>query len=269
MNDPILPPEDPQQPAAQPQAPPQEDRLARLESAMVQLGETVREAAQRVTTLQPPQAPQKPPDQYLNDLAADPQGTIQREARDAARAEADSRLGPALLQMIDTTSKQLLQGYQLKVDSEFGLGTFDEVFRPQLDKDLAQLRAINPQAMADANTIEALVNRLYGGDNFHRLSERRQGLEKAASRGINHLLPTGGVPRLRQVTGDELPADVEQTLREIEKNTGEDIDRKKYAKLYYSGEESGPGRHRTSVIQYLKAIGADPDTLKMYGGGGT
>lgn len=241
--------------------------MDRLERAMSDLGSTVRAAAERVTSIQAPAAPAQRPDEFLNELAADPQGVITRVARETFQAAAEATLNPAVLQVLDTASKQILQGHQLRVDSEFGLGTFDEVFRPQLEKDLNQLRAVNARATADPATVEALVNRLYGGENFPKLVERRNGLEKSHTRGVSHLLPTGGVPRLRQLTGDELPHDVEQFLRDTEKVTGDYTDRKRFSKLYYSGEESGPGRHRTNVVQYLQAIGADPDTLKRYGGG--
>lgn len=269
MNDPILP--DPM-PAAPPEPPPPPpigpDRMDRLEAAMGELTNTVRDAAIRLT-----QAPAAPPPQstadFLDRLATDPQGVIEQVAAEQFRKSANETLNPAVLQVLETSSQQQLSGHRSRIDDEFGEGTFDEVFRPQLDKDLGQLRLANPRAMADPGTLEALVNRLYGGDNFPVLLERRKGLEASArARGQSHLLPRGGIPRLRagQNPNEEVPPDVETFLREVERSTGEQIDRKHYAKVYHTGVETGPGRHRTTVVDYLKAVGADPDTLKMYGG---
>jgi hypothetical protein len=278
MDDQILPADQQETPPAQPpepatevaeqQAPPEPDRMDRLESAMSELTETVRLAAQQVAGQRQAAPPQSQED-FLNELAADPQGVISRVARQTFHESADETLNPAVMQVLDTGSKQLMAAHEARVDAEFGVGTFNEVFRPQLEKDVSQLRQANPRAMADPATMEALVNRLYGGDNFGMLLERRKAAEKEGRLGVgNHLMPSGGVPRLRGGgnAGDEIPADVETFIREVERSTGEQVDRKEYAKLYHTGVETGPGRHRTTVVDYLKAVGAEPDTLKMYGG---
>jgi len=270
MNDEILEspsPEPPPQPVIQQQN--QTDlRFDRLEQAMGQLAGVVQDAANRLTQA-PQQAPPKTSDEFLNELASDPQGVIQRVAAETFRRTANETLNPAVLKVLDTSRTQLIERQKEKVDGDFGEGTFDEVFKPQLDKDLDQLRQVNPSAMADPATVEALVSRLYGGDNFPLLLERRANLEKSARMGgRSHMLPSGGVPRLRGAADPttEIPPDAEQFLREVERNTGEAIDRKQYAKLYHTGVETGPGRHRTTIIDFLKATGANPDTLKMYGG---
>jgi hypothetical protein len=152
------------------------------------------------------------------------------------------------------------------VDSEFGTGAWNEIFKPQLDKDMAQLRQVNPSSLADPATVKALVDRQFGGQNFEKLVARRGQLEDGRMRGATNLVPSGGYPRLRSEAQNEVPGDVEGFLRDVEKATGENIDRKHYAKLYHTGRESGPGRHRTSLLDYLRATGADPDTLKHYGG---
>jgi hypothetical protein len=264
---PPQPPTETQPPAPAPPQPPEDGgRLDRVEQAVATLNETVRSAVQQIPQLVQAQRPEQNPDDFLSELAADPKGVIQRVAQESAQAATDQTLTPAIMQVLDTAGQQLMNGYQLKVDSEFGVGTFEEVFKPQLEKDMSQLKQSNPRALADPQVMGALVDRLYGGENFAKLTERRATLEKAHARGIGNIVPTGGVPRLKAITGDELPNDVEAFLRDVEKSTGETVDRKEYAKLYYTGQDSGPGRHRTSVVEYLKAVGADPDTLKMYGG---
>lgn len=244
--------------------------MDRLEQAMQQLTGVVADAAQALRAPQAqPQAAPIPAEEFLTQLAANPQGVIQREATLAFQRAADASLNPAVLQVLETGSQQLLQRHAERVDGEFGEGTFAEVFQPQLEKDMAQLKVVNPKAMADPSTVAALVDRLYGGANFEGLMERRRGLEATArNRGLSHVLPAGGVPRLRasKNLAEEVPDDVEGFIRNVEKVTGEQVDRKHFAKLYHTGQDSGPGRHRTSVLDYLKATGADADKLKMYGG---
>jgi len=243
--------------------------MDRLEAAMSQLTATVADAANRLTApaQHAPAAP-IPAEEFLNELSANPQGVIQREATLAFQRAADATLNPAVLRVLETGSQQLLERHQEQVDSRFGEGTFAELYRPQLDKDMAQLRLANPGATADPATVAALVDRVSGA-NVEVLMERRRGLEGTArNKGMSHLLPSGGIPRLRASKNlqEEIPDDAEQFLLDVEKATGEQIDRKAYTKLYHTGKESGPGRHRTSVLDFLKATGANADTLKMYGG---
>jgi hypothetical protein len=264
MDDPILT-EAPVQPET-PAPPPQDNRMDRLEQAMAQLTDTVRDAANRLT-----QAPASPAprtnEEFLNDLAASPQEVIRREAAFAARQVASEHLNPAVLQVLDNGNTTLMHEHEMRIDQEFGEGTYKEVFAPQLEKDISQLRQVNPRAIADRGTIDALVNRLYGGENFPMLVERRQRLEKTAGmRGLSHLIPGGGVPRLRVGNpAEETPPDVEGQLQNWEKTTGERIDRKHFAKLYHTGQDSGPGRHRTGLQDYLDVTGADKATKEKYG----
>jgi hypothetical protein len=265
MDDPILP-EAPAAPAV-PAPPATGDRMDRLESAMAQLTDTVRDAAAALRATPPQPGPQRTNDELLSDLATDVRGTIRNEAGQAAREIMAQGLNPAILQVLENGNTALMRDHQNVIDSEFGEGTYDEVFKPQLERDIAQLKQVNPRAIADPQTMDALVNRLYGGPNFHMLSERRQAFEKTAQvRGLSHLLPRGGVPRLRVGNpAEELGPDHEQFLRETEKATGETIDRKQFARLLHTGRDTGPGRHRTDLADYLAVKGADKATKEKYG----
>jgi hypothetical protein len=265
MDDPILP-EAPAAPAV-PAPSAEGDRLERLESSMAELTATVRDAAAALRNTPAPQGPQRTPDEFLSDLATDPRGVIRNEATQAAREMMAQSLNPAVLQVLENGNAQLMRDHEATIDSEFGEGTYSEIFKPQLDRDIAQLKQVNPRAIADPQTMDALVNRLYGGQNFHMLSERRQAFEKTAQvRGLSHLLPRGGVPRLRVGNpAEELGPDHEQFLREVEKATGETKDRKQFARLLHTGRETGPGRHRTDLADYLAVTGADKVTKEKYG----
>lgn len=275
MNDPILGEQEGQQgsttvqpqpgagAAAAPAPGVQPDRLDRLERAMGELADTVRQAAVMVTSgpAQPPVA--ESADSFMQRFSSDPQGTL-RQLTEAGVAQAvGAQVAPAMRTVLEATNRQLLASHRADVDLRFGAGTWDELFKPQLERDIGQLIQVNPGAAANPETVEALVNRMYG-THFAALRERERAVETARSRGVSHLVPGGGVPRLRQLTGDELPEDVEQHLRTWERETGEVVDRKHFSKLYYSGDSVGDGHHRTTMAQYLQAIGADADTKRTY-----
>lgn len=238
-----------------------------LQQSMRELTEVVRSAAQAVSRMPAPApAPEEPTDKFLERLASDPKGVIREVARGELAVGGEATAAPAMRTMFEAASKQLLATHRAEIDTRFGGGTYDELFKPQLEKDLAQLLANNPQVAAQPDTVQMLVDRLYGGANFAALRERERNMETARQRGIvpGSVVPGGGVPRLRQFTGDELPDDVEVFIRNVERSTGEKVDRKAYAKLYYTGQESGPGRHRTNLADYLQATGADADTKRKY-----
>lgn len=268
MEDQILDGETPEAPAAPPAPDPIDLRFSNLERSMADLTSVVKEAAQAVRGMPAVAAApvNESPEQFLERMAADPAGTIRQVAQQQYQAESQRSVEPTMRTMLEAASRQLLSTHRTEIDNRFGSGTYDEVFKPQLEKDVLQLLQVNPAAAANPETVQALVDRLYGGANFATLRERERAMETARSRGVapGQVVPTGGVPRLRQFTGDELPPDVEQFLRDVEKSTGEKINRKDYAKLFHTGTESGPGRHRTSVADYLQAIGADADTKRIY-----
>jgi hypothetical protein len=244
-----------------------EQTMAQIARSQQELSQTVADAAQRLTAPQAPSAPQQTNDEFLSELATDPRGLITRVASQAAQAVASQQLTPALVRTLDLAASQLISEQAQKVDAEVGAGTFDEFFRPQVEKDLAELRKTNPEALANRQVMEALVNRLYGGENFPVLSQRRRQLEQLAQqRGLSHLVPQGGAPRLRSLSGEpELNPEAELFLREVDKATGESTDRKAFAKTMATGHESGPGRHRTSIADWGKAADLTPDQRKMYG----
>ena len=279
MDDPIFdsPTETPA-PAAPPPPPPAAEPDPRIERLENMVGSLVGKLDELARTPAPvaeaPPPPPKPTNDQLTDLAANPRDYIAQIARETATQHTNETLAPLVMQTLTNASQSLLNNHSTQVDAQFGAGTWDEMFRPQLEQDLARLKQANPQAMADSGTVEALVNRLYGGGNFNKLMERRGAhaaeLTKQEEAGIAKIvshLPQGGVPRLRSTKeGTELPEDVEQFLKTVDAKTGSTTDRKSYGKLYEAGTESGRG-HRTDVLEYLKAVGASPDTVKSYGGG--
>jgi hypothetical protein len=204
VNDPVLtdPPGEDAPPATPPTA---EQRMESLEAAMgriataqAELTRVVGQAAQQLTA--PPQVqqalaapqPEESVEKFLERLATDPRGAIAEVVNRQVGQAVNAQVQPTQRTMVEAVSKQLVQGHKAEIDLRFGLGTWDELFKPQLEKDMQQLMASNPGAAADPATVEILVNRLYGGENFALLREKERTVETARSRGVSHMVPGGG-----------------------------------------------------------------------------
>lgn len=265
LDDPILT-ETPAPPAAPAPAP--DSRLDQMQSQMTELRKLVETVGGQLLQNQQAQSqPRKSSDEVLTEFASDPQGVMKNIAREAVQEGLASSLGPAGAAVFDTVHRQLMAGHQAEIDYRFGEGAYDEHFKPALEQDFAQLRKINPQALADQATMDALVKRQYG-EHFDALRDRRERLEKtAAARGMSHLIPTGGVPRLR-IAGDpreELSADHELFIKETDRSTGQRTDPKAWAKLHHTGTQVGPDRHRTSLQDFADVTGMTPEKRAKYG----
>lgn len=264
MDDPILPTEP--APVPTPPAPdPISSRFERLENSMANLANVVETVGNRLLQA-PAQAPPKTADEVFSEMAQDPMGLMQRVASDVMDRKFAGTMGPAASSVFDTVNRQMMAAHQSQIDYDFGEGAYEEYFKPQLDKDIAGLRQVNPQAVADQPTIEALVHRIYG-QKFQELRQRREALEKtAANRGLSHLIPTGGVPRLRIGNPqEELTNDHELFIKETDRATGQRTDPKTFAKLLHSGTQSGPERHRTSLQDFADVMGMTKEQKEKYG----
>lgn len=266
-----------------PPAPPAENpEVVALRSQVSSLGQQVSQLVgglQQLLNTPAPEPPRPPkaapaPSDALNELAADPYKFVKTATQEEIESALSSRVNPAIMQSFETTSQILVANRAAQIDSEFGPGAYDEGFKAGMDSDLAQLRQSNPRAMADPQVINALIDRQFAR-NFARLSERKAELvntraaeEKAGLEKIVSMIPGGGVPRLRQGAADDpesLPEGVKQDIAEMERSSGRTVDRKLFTKLFHAGKDSGPGRHATSLNDYLNAVGADAKTKKSYG----
>lgn len=194
-------------------------------------------------------------DAYLDRLAAQPRETISEEAKQAAMAVVKEAVGPTLSRIFDFGGSLVMEREQARVDDEFGSGTFQELYAPALQRDLANLKRVNPEATANHETVRALVDRITG-QQFSSLATRKEAAVKARSEArqkqaeeLASHIPQGGV-RLRGRVGAggglELPAEFDQFSREISAATGEPIDRDTFAKLYHAGN---------TIDDFLKATG--------------
>ncbi len=253
-------------PAATPPAPAAGADTAALQAQVAEMAKHIQTLTtnlnEAINTPAPEPAPAKPApaskgevDAYLDRLASQPRETISEEAKQAAMAVVKEAVGPTLSRIFDFGGSLVMEREQARVDEEFGTGTFQELYAPALQRDLANLKRVNPEATANQETVRALVDRITG-QQFSSLATRKEAAVKARNEArqkqaeelVSHI-PQGGV-RLRGRVGTggglELPAEFDQFSREIAAATGEPIDRETFAKLYHAGN---------TIDDFLKATG--------------
>lgn len=220
-----------------------EARVNQMASSIETLSNALRQALETPAPEPPaPRAPEPTGDEYLDRLARQPRETITETASEAARRVAREDVGPMLNQVLDTAGRIVLNEKAQQIDQQFGTGVFQEEFTPILDKNLAELRKINPRATADPEAIQALVDRIKG-QKLDVLIARREAHGKTMAeqreRGIKEIvsaIPSGGGRfQARSPRGGELPEGYDQFAREIEASTGEPMDKELFAKLHGAG----------------------------------
>ena len=202
-----------------------------------QLGEVFTSAAAEPAP-QPVQAPVADPttDEFLNDLATRGTAVVDERVNAGIKQVADAQLTPVLTTMIETAHTGLMAEQRMAIDSDFGVGTFDEVILPELSKEIGQLRSVNARALADGASIKALVDR-HIGMNYQTLKTKETGHTTAqaeeATRVRDELiksLPTSGGARISLREG-EIDADTKTFFKELKDATGETIDTEQFDKM--------------------------------------
>jgi hypothetical protein len=252
----------PETPAEEPAAVP-DGKIAALETSVAETNQAVQNLAGRLESIfaqaaaqaeannQPAQEPVAiDNDQFLNELANDPSGTIDRRAQAVIAKMADEQLTPTLTTILETTHDTLLTKHEMEIDKEFGENTWSEIIQPAMEKDMANLRNVNYRAIADPGSIKALVDRQLGL-NFKTLRERATTKEKADQEvkeaQVSQGLPQGGQPRIR-MANSEPDEDAKLFFSEIEAATGDKIDTKTFMKLHNAGN---------TIDDYLAVVGGD------------
>ncbi len=193
-------------------------------------------------------APEPPPakveptntDDYLTQLANNPQDTIRREAIAAAQVVAQQTYGGTANQLVETQHVGLMNQYQTQIDGIFGKDTWTEVFVPKMQSDLQGLRQANLAAIAHPDTIKILVDRIVGQER-EALNEREtkfktgQQEEWVATRTeIAASLPASGMTR--RVSADGTPdPETKLFLSEVAEKTGQKIDPARFLRIMNAG----------------------------------
>ncbi len=203
------------------------------------LGEVFTDAGNQPDPTPVPVAPAAPTpqeqttDDFLNDLTARGAAVVDERINEGIRKVSDAQFAPVMATMIETAHDGLIASKQNDVDSIWGPGTWNDVIKPELDKELTQLRTLNFQALADKNAIKALVDR-HIGINYAALKERdstyteeQAAVAKKSRDDLISSLPTGGAPRISLREG-EVDGDTQTFFKELFEATGNKIDVKKF-----------------------------------------
>lgn len=239
------------EPAPTPTPVPEPDnRVGVLETQVSQMAEhiqsltrSLQQALDTPVETPPPPKPEPTGDEYLDRLARQPKETIAETAAETALRVARETMGPGLTQLFDTAGRLVLQEKRNEVDSQFGPGAFEAEFLPSLKQNLDQLRKVNPKAVADPDTVQALIDRIRG-QKFDALVTRREAHGKAMAdskqKGLEEIvsaIPGGGgrFTMQKRGPGAELPEDFDQFSRELTAATGTPIDKDEFARLHKAG----------------------------------
>ena len=179
-------------------------------------------------------------DTLIRQFASDPKGLIAAVADGRIDEKVSAQLVPLLAPMIKATHQNLVSSERLRVDAEFGLGTFDELIQPALSKDVEQLSKVNQASLINSDTIRALVRRIEGESRI-KLNEREVAV--AASRKKSEAdeankffayLPPGMRPRGDKAATGATP-DIKQFLGDMERGGGGKLDEKTFMAYHNSG----------------------------------
>ncbi len=163
-------------------------------------------------------------DEALAAFAKDPAGYTTAVANGQISKAINEQLAPLLNPIIATTHQGIVASHQQAFDIKYGVGKFDELIKPTLQQDLESLAANNTNAMADGNTVKALIERIEGTKRVEineaeaGAAKAREDADAAATARIVATLPpsmqpkpAGGVKEITAETSDLFDS-IERTL---------------------------------------------------------
>lgn len=180
------------------------------------------------------------PDEALKELANDPAGFAQKVADGRIAQAIGDQFEPIIRPMMETTHQNILAAERLKFDMVTGVGKFDQIIMPQLQRDIDSLSKTNSAALGSAETIKALVNRLEGQNRYAinkaelDLVDVRRSNDDAMVAKVVQQLPPSMRPRS---AGAAASLDEDGTLffKEIEAATGVKEDPAEFLALQNTG----------------------------------
>ena len=179
---------------------------------------------------QPPAPTPTDPSQLSKDdaltlLAKDPVDFAVKVADGRIAGAISQQLAPWLTPIIQTTHQNIVESKRMAHDTKFGVGNFDAVILPTLQENLDSLGP-NSNALGDANTITALIERIEGtkrvelNDAEGALAKSRDDAEKAGLARIVSTLPASMRPKPEGGI-KELSSEAKTMFDEIEHATGQ------------------------------------------------
>ena len=135
----------------------------------------VEQQFQNVVVNQPaPVAVDSSDDDLPTRLLTDPKKVLMEEFQ----ANAKETLAPALGVLFEDRKNEVLQNFHRQIDETFGEGTWEEEFKPEVDKALTNMP---PEMAGSRGHLNVMVNAIKG-DRFNKLVERGAKLEEAAEK---------------------------------------------------------------------------------------
>ncbi len=205
------------------------DLHTKLDGAQ-QLLENATQAQPAATPTPDPNKPVNPAnmnaDEALAMFAKDPKGFTQLIANGQINRVIAEQFAPLMNPMIASVNNNIMQSERAAFDIKFGPGKFDDLVMPKLSEDLQSLTATNSNALGDANTVKALIERITGtmrvelNEAESAFGKTRDDQEKAGIARVVATLPASMRPKPEGGT-KELSNEAVEMFDAIERATGE------------------------------------------------
>ncbi len=165
-------------------------------------------------------------DQALAMFAKDPRAFTQLIADGQINRVIAEQFAPLLNPMIASVNNNIMQSERAAFDIKFGPGKFDDLVMPKLGEDLKSLTETNSNALGDANTVKALIERITGtmrvelNEAEAAFGKTRDDEEKAGIARVVATLPASMRPKPEGGV-KELSNEAVEMFDAIERATGE------------------------------------------------
>jgi hypothetical protein len=229
------------QPQPQPQPTPQQvdlsplvNELKALSTRMGQLENFV-QSAQRT---QPEPTPQLSDDDLSTQLLTDPKTTLEKQFDQFVK----EKLAPQLRTQYGDRRDELIDGYKSDIDGEFGEGTWDELFVPELNDAFGNMP---PEMQASRGHLRVMINAIKG-DKLDKLVDKAAALEEKAEQEATAEPPAmlgAGNPRPSEPAVSQ---DLKDFLADYNRHTGDNMSVKDWQGLAAKGNTEDDWREEKS-----------------------
>ncbi len=225
-----------------------EDNNKEQNTKIETLNAQLKESNDKLTVAQTPKPAPKPSptgsvtsEESLSLLVEDPAGYMAKAADGRISVAISEQLAPMLAPVVAATHKGILDSERTAHDIEFGLGNFEELIMPELQKNFEELTVNNSNALSDPTVVKALVSNIRGTKRSElnkaeeTLAKTQQDAKAAETANIVSQLPASIRPKNKD-SATELPEGTDEFFDRVARATGERPDKDSFLAVHNAGE---------------------------------
>ena len=173
---------------------------------------------------------------------ADPAGSVAKIARQVMDSGLKEQVAPILSMGVEAIHNQAMEGMRNEIDSQWGSGTFEKEFLPELQPLIDRARRDAPSQLGDTGALRRTVDAVKGM-KFERLvqlkkeHEEKQAAQREEERLDMQKFVTSNLPAglVRTEKGGGLNEEGKAFLERIYRATGEQVNEKSFLASLNSG----------------------------------